>query len=223
MYIYAPGMPIPARCSGLLRIIFCRAFGAWLRAPTAKHWPVAQTPDYTGGDYPPPSPHRGLVKPIEVGPPVFRSLRTARWRQSAYPDSGVQIWDVAEAQVITHLKHVGIDWAYSTTFSPNGKMLASAADDGQIRIWDTSTWALLSVLKGHMGGIMALQYSPSGKLLASGGQDNTIRLWDAERLEFLCALGGHADAVECLIFNPEGTRLMSSGKDQLIRVWGKEN
>ena len=64
---------------------------------------------------------------------------------------------------------------------PGGR-LASAGDDGTVRLWDTAGRELLA-LRGHIGAVRALAFSPDGHRLASGGDDRTIKVWDGTPLD----------------------------------------
>jgi len=47
-------------------------------------------------------------------------------------------------------------------FSPDGKRLLTADDDGAARLWDADTGALQTTLKGHTGAIVSCAFSPNG-------------------------------------------------------------
>lgn len=63
-------------------------------------------------------------------------------------------------------------------FSPDGQLLATSADKGDIFLWNAADGTARGRLSGHKGR-SALAFSPDGTLLVSASVDGTIRLWDA--------------------------------------------
>ena len=83
---------------------------------------------------------------------------------------------------------VSVNWPGNpTVFSPDGKLLAVAMDNGlptsenHIDLFDTATWKKVAVLEGHMQRITALAFSADSKFLVSGSMDTSAMVWDVSR------------------------------------------
>ena len=75
----------------------------------------------------------------------------------------------------THDEHI-----LHRAFSRDGAMLATAADDRTVRVWETATGRELFVLAGHTGRVLSAEFSPDGTSLYSTGLDRTIITWDLD-------------------------------------------
>jgi WD40 repeat protein len=102
---------------------------------------------------------------------------------------------------------------------PTRPLLASAAADSTVRLWNSETHALVARLDRHWGKVFALAFSPDGQCLASGSDDTTIRIWDSDGGDDLTQLRGHEGYVYSLAFSPDGSMLVSGSGDGTVRVW----
>jgi|GEM_PF-818722 len=105
-------------------------------------------------------------------------------------------------------------------YSPDGLLLAAAADDTRIRLFETSDHHLVRELEGHTHFVNGVAFSPDGSLLASGSHDRTVGLWDVETGQRLAVLNGHDNAVLRVAVNPAGTLIASISWDGTVRLWG---
>jgi RNA polymerase sigma factor (sigma-70 family) len=80
--------------------------------------------------------------------------------------------------VALDLAPVGAETPYSLAFSPDGRILATAATGPEIRLWRVLDGRALGSLRGHQGGITCLAFDTSGRRLISGSMDTTALAWD---------------------------------------------
>lgn len=112
--------------------------------------------------------------------------------------------------------------------SPNGQILATASDDGSIKLWDlitavnTDTLPLVRTLNEHSNAVLSVEFGPDGRTLASGSWDNTIMIWDVQTGELLNTLIGHTQLVSAIAISPDGKILASGSKDNTIKIWNLE-
>ncbi|MCJ1346290.1 hypothetical protein MMC31_004505, partial [Peltigera leucophlebia] len=106
-------------------------------------------------------------------------------------------------------------------FSPNGRQLASASNDGTVRLWDAKTGASLQMLE-HTGEVRSLTFSLDSRQLVSASSNGTVRLWDAKTGASLQTLEGHTHTVNAAKISPDGRQLASASRDKTVRLWDAE-
>jgi WD40 repeat protein len=67
----------------------------------------------------------------------------------------------------------------SLAFSPDGRTLASAGDNGGLKLWHVGMRQVALTLKGHVGRVSGIAFSRDGACMATSGVDGTVRLWPA--------------------------------------------
>ena len=99
-----------------------------------------------------------------------------------------------------------------------GRILASAAADQKVLLWDMPAGKVVRALT-DAGTVRALAASPDGKLLAGGGDAGVVQTWDVATGQSKAKLAAHSDWVLSLAFSPDGKLLASGGYDGAVRLW----
>ena len=74
----------------------------------------------------------------------------------------------------------GVNWA---AFHPTLPLLASAADDRQVKLWrmsETKAWEV-DTLRGHANNVSCCLFHPKHDLVVSNSEDRSIRVWDVSK------------------------------------------
>jgi WD40 repeat protein len=122
---------------------------------------------------------------------------------------------------------VGHDYeVQAVAFSPDGKMLASGAADGSLKLLflTTSTskkQSSISLADQPMGGIQAIVFSSDGKTLAVGTENGAITLWDIERQRVKKRYDPHEDSydVTALAFSEDNKTLAAGTSNSELTLW----
>jgi WD40 repeat protein len=85
-----------------------------------------------------------------------------------------------------------------------------------VKIWNTSTWEVQAVCRGHSQPVLALAFSPDGRRLASAAKDSAVRLWDVESGEPTALLSEHSSWVHDVVFGAAGRWLVAAGDTAIV-------
>jgi WD40 repeat protein len=118
-------------------------------------------------------PHTSAVSTIVIDAAGKRAA-TGAW--------GVgQVWDLQTRNPIgPPLRHDGARFK-GVAFSPDGRVLASLAYNGDTRFWDAATGRPIGPVLGHPGPGNALAFLPDGSALLTGTGDALVRRWRVPR------------------------------------------
>src|SRR5262249_49803459 len=119
--------------------------------------------------------------------------------------------------------HGHTDAVLGVACSPNGKLLASASEDGTVRLWEVANGKELRRLHGHGKAAWTVAFSPDGTRLASGGigeKEATVLVWDGATGKEVAALRvAWGFAGLGVAFSPGGKWLAAGVGKWSARVW----
>jgi WD40 repeat protein len=114
----------------------------------------------------------------------------------------------------------GVGPVRCVTISADGHWLASAGDDGKVRLWTFPAGQLERTMDGHTDWVTCVTFSPDTTKLVSGSRDATVQMWQVATGERVAISDSeHTDAVLGVCFSVDGKLLASCGEDETIRLW----
>jgi hypothetical protein len=128
-------------------------------------------------------------------------------------------------------------------FSPDARLLASAAMDGSVSLFDARAGTKRHTFAAHALPVRALAFSADSSTLITGSDDAQIRVHDVESCTPIVSLSvrlrappprlrlthararpqGHTSWVLALATSPDRKRFASGSADKTVRVWDTGN
>ena len=100
------------------------------------------------------------------------------------------------------------DKVLAVTFNRTGDVVASAGNDGTVRLWDIRN-SQPKVWFAIRYPVMSAAFNPAGDRLIAGLADGTVHTFDGRTLQPLgAAFGAHAHEVHSLTYSPDGNRML---------------
>ena len=136
-------------------------------------------------------------------------------RTLAIGGAKIWLWDVKSGR---RRPLSGVDEPVNDiAYSPDGRRLAGAGDDGKTRLWNVASRRPLGPpITGPTASLESVAFSPDGRRLASSGDDERVWLFDAAIPRVLAR---HRDAVYDVAFDRAGRTLATAGNDGRIWLW----
>ncbi|KAM9704513.1 WD repeat-containing protein 20 [Menidia menidia] len=86
-------------------------------------------------------------------------------------------------------------------FSPDGKFLACASQDGFLRVFGFDAAELHGTMKSYFGGLLCVCWSPDGRYIVAGGEDDLVTVWSFLDCRVIARGHGHKSWVSVVAFD----------------------
>jgi WD40 repeat protein/serine/threonine protein kinase len=131
--------------------------------------------------------------------------------------NAANLFDLQTGERIARLGHddsvVGVD------LDLIGGRIATASDDGRVKLWSLQTGGSLSAPIVHPDRVRVARFDASGTRLATGCYDSAARVWDTTTGQLIAGPLMHDNSVSGVDFSSDGTYLVSASVDHTARVW----
>jgi WD40 repeat protein len=127
---------------------------------------------------------------------IHRMRLNAVWQQCPRP---IQMWPHEDS--VTHAE-----------FSPDGRLVITAGQGTEARVWDVQSGRLVGAPLKHNGMIYNPSFSSDSRRVVTASFDGTARVWNAHAFEAQCGVP-HAS------FSPDGRQVVTASYDHSVRIW----
>lgn len=141
----------------------------------------------------------------------------------AMDDYAIGLW-YPESGKLRHTLTGHLRQVRAVAFSPDSQQIASASEDGAVRVWDPARGTLRHILGRGMElfsrrHTKSLVYANDSKELACGSIDGLVRIWNPANGDLVQILQGHESTVDTVAFSPNGQVLASIPQNGALILW----
>ncbi|MEA5565665.1 hypothetical protein [Anabaena sp. UHCC 0399] len=161
----------------------------------------------------------------------LRAWRKLKHSKGILPETQMRVVSALQQAIygVTELNrlegHTDIVWG--VTFSPDGKLLASASTDQTIKLWHRDG-NLSQSLVGHSSAVTSVSFSPDGQSLASSSLDKTVIIWRKNPTTGIfdqqpsITLDNAGDWIYNVTFSPDGELIATASRDKTVKLWRRD-
>jgi len=104
-------------------------------------------------------------------------------------------------------------------FSPDGRWLLTASDDGNARVWDLYSGQPKTPWLHHRLEVNSGRFSPDGRWVLTASNDRCARMWDPRTGDPAGSPMEHDSEVNEAIFSPDGLYVLAATQKGSISTW----
>ncbi len=135
-------------------------------------------------------------------------------------DATARIWEVRSGVLQATLSDVAN--VNAVAFAPDGALVATANENGQIKLWNPVTSECVLTSHGAVDQLRALVFTRDGSNIVAAGKDKVVRVWDIITGQEVLSLPGHNAQINSLALSPDGSILASCSHDGAVKLWRAE-
>jgi WD40 repeat protein len=115
----------------------------------------------------------------------------------------------------------------SVAFHPSLPTLATACDDGTVKLWrlnsDVTEATCVATLKGHGSSVYSVAFHPHAFIMMTGSEDETAKIWrlnsDSTAAKCISTVQGHGSSVLSVAFHPRAPVVATGCYGSSANLW----
>lgn len=140
----------------------------------------------------------------------------------------LSVWNnghIITTTINSQLEPTGTSHKYLVAWSPKGRGLATADQNGILKLWRRDRQTLQEIGNTQIDAqISSLDWMSDGTHLAAGDQEGNIYLWNLSpeptlKMKMITTLRTHQDIITNLASHPKRPLLATASQEQTVRIW----
>ncbi|RLN18712.1 WD repeat-containing protein 3 [Panicum miliaceum] len=172
--------------------------------------------------------HAGSIRSI-VPIPDEDGTAGARGFVTGSADHDVKFWEYQEVQksdndskqlTVTNMRTLKMtEDVLAVSISPQGKHIAVALLDCNVKVYHMDTLKHFLNLYGHKLPVLCMDISSDGALIVTGSADKNLKIWGMDFGDCHRSIFAHSDSVMDVKFVYRTHYMFSVGKDRTVKYW----
>jgi WD40 repeat protein len=119
------------------------------------------------------------------------------------------------------------NFVLSVAFHPSSPTLATACDDGTVKLWrlnsDVTEATCVATLKGHGSSVYSVAFHPHASIMMTGSDDESAKIWrlncDSTSAMCITTVMGHGSSVLSVAFHPRAPVVATGCYGSSAKLW----
>ena len=160
-----------------------------------------------------------VITTVAIQPADAANGRRGQLVAAAGDDHSIQIWRVADGKQVAVLEgHT--DWVRSVVFTPDGRRLITAGDDGRVLLWRVDEVGRPPVeVYRQEPSLFDVALSPHGDRLFCAGFDGKLKIVSLPDGRVQAEHASSCRDVRTIAVSPDGQHVAVGGRDGQLHLW----